>query len=70
MTVDALRVNVFRFREAFGRCVRSEISRIVAAPEEVDGEIRHLMSAWAGHLAEAQATRGSPPAEEPGKERD
>ena len=61
MTPDALRVNLCRFREAFGRGVREEVSRIVISPEEVDAEIRHLMRAWAGHLLEAPVRAASQP---------
>jgi hypothetical protein len=32
--------------------VRNEVSQLVANPDEVDDEIRHLMAAWAGHLVE------------------
>jgi RNA polymerase sigma-70 factor (ECF subfamily) len=60
MTLDAFRVNLFRFREAFGDSVRSEVSKIVAAPEEIDAEIRHLMTAWAGYLQEGPGAPGNP----------
>lgn len=42
MTEGAVKVAVFRLRERYRACLRSEIAQTVASPAEVDGELRHL----------------------------
>jgi DNA-directed RNA polymerase specialized sigma24 family protein len=46
MTKETFQVHLSRFKDAFGEIVRSEISKIVDRPAEIDDEIRYLMSAW------------------------
>jgi RNA polymerase sigma-70 factor (ECF subfamily) len=45
ITVGALRASVYRMRRKYRRLLRDEIAETVSAPEEVDEEIRFLMSA-------------------------
>jgi len=44
MTEDAVKMAVHRLRKQFGRALRSEIAETVACREEIDDEIRHLLS--------------------------
>jgi RNA polymerase sigma factor (sigma-70 family) len=44
MTEDAVGVAVHRLRKRFGQALREEIGGTVAAPEEIDDEIRHLLT--------------------------
>jgi len=48
MTEGALQVALHRLRRRFGDLLRSEIAHTVARPEDVDDEIRQLVSAIAG----------------------
>jgi len=50
MTKEALQVHLSRFKDAFGKAVRSEISNIVDNPADIDDEIKYLMAAWTGHV--------------------
>jgi DNA-directed RNA polymerase specialized sigma24 family protein len=43
----ALRVAIHRLRKRFREIFRQEVAQTVAAPEEVDAEMRHLMAALA-----------------------
>jgi RNA polymerase sigma-70 factor (ECF subfamily) len=45
ISVGALRTAVYRIRRKYRRLLREEIAQTVSAPEEVDEEIRFLMSA-------------------------
>ena len=45
MTVGALRTSVHRIRRKYRRLLREEIAQTVSTPEEVDDEIRFLLSA-------------------------
>jgi RNA polymerase sigma-70 factor (ECF subfamily) len=47
METGALRVALHRFRRRFGELLRSEVAYTVAAPDEVDEEIRYLLSVLA-----------------------
>ena len=44
MSVSAVKSAVHRMRQSYGRLLREEIARTVAGPEEVDDEVRHLLS--------------------------
>jgi len=44
MTVGALRTSVYRIRRKYRRLLREEIVQTVSTPEEVDDEIRFLLS--------------------------
>lgn len=44
----ALRVAIHRFRRRFGELLRREVAHTVADPDEVEGEIRYLLSVLAG----------------------
>lgn len=46
-TEGALRVAIHRLRKRFREVFREEVAHTVAAPGEIDGEMRHLMSALA-----------------------
>jgi RNA polymerase sigma factor (sigma-70 family) len=48
MTDGAVRMAVSRLRERYRRCLKDEIAKTVAAPAEVDEELRHLFRALAG----------------------
>lgn len=48
LTEGALQVALHRLRRRFGELLRSEIAHTVARPEDVDDEIRQLVSAIAG----------------------
>ena len=43
MTEGAVKVAVHRLRKRFGQALRLEIAQTVQRPEEVDGEVRHLL---------------------------
>ena len=47
MTEAAVKMAVHRLRKRFGQLLRREIAQTVNGPEEVEGEIRHLISATA-----------------------
>jgi RNA polymerase sigma-70 factor (ECF subfamily) len=47
-TEGALRVAVHRLRRRFRELFRQEIAQTVASPEEIDGEVRHLLAALGG----------------------
>ena len=42
-TEDAVKASAHRLRQRFGKTLREEIGATVAAPEEVDDEVRHLL---------------------------
>ncbi|MBI3868391.1 MAG: sigma-70 family RNA polymerase sigma factor [Verrucomicrobia bacterium] len=44
MTEGAIKVAVHRLRQRYAQLLRAEISRTVADPAEVDGELRHLLT--------------------------
>ena len=44
MTVSAVRSSIFRLRQRYRDLLRKEISNAVSSPEEVDDEVRHLLS--------------------------
>ena len=44
MSEGAVKVAVHRLRQRYGEILRDEIARTVATPEEVNGELRYLMS--------------------------
>ena len=44
LTEDAVKMAVHRLRKRYGKTLRAEIAETVAGPEEVDDEIRHLLS--------------------------
>jgi RNA polymerase sigma factor (sigma-70 family) len=48
MSETAIKSAVYRLRRRHREIVREEIARTVARPEEVDGEIRHLLTVLAG----------------------
>jgi len=50
MTKELLQVNLSRFKDAFGKTVRGEISQVVDSPAEIDDEIKYLMAAWVGNV--------------------
>ena len=50
MTKEAFQVQLSRFKDAFGKAVRSEISQVVNSPADIDEEIKYLMAAWTEHL--------------------
>ncbi len=43
MSEGATKMAVHRLRKRFGRVLRGEVAATVSAPEDVDGEIRHLL---------------------------
>lgn len=45
MSEGAVRVAAHRLRQRYGEMIRAEIAQTVAAPEEVDEELRHLFAA-------------------------
>jgi len=45
LTEGAFKVAVHRMRSRFRECLRQEVAQTVATPGEVDGELRHLLSA-------------------------
>jgi DNA-directed RNA polymerase specialized sigma24 family protein len=44
MTAGAIKVAIHRLRQRFGELVREEIARTVAAPAQVDDELRYLVA--------------------------
>jgi RNA polymerase sigma factor (sigma-70 family) len=46
MNEGAVKVSVHRLRRRFRELFREEVAQTVAAPEEIDDEIRHLLSAF------------------------
>jgi hypothetical protein len=48
MSEGAVKVAAHRLRQRYGELLREEIVRTVSSPEEVDEELRHLMSVVAG----------------------
>jgi RNA polymerase sigma factor (sigma-70 family) len=48
MSEGALKVAVHRLRQRYGELLREEIAHTVASPGEVEGELRHLLSALSG----------------------
>jgi RNA polymerase sigma-70 factor (ECF subfamily) len=45
---SAVRVSVHRLRKRFGRLLRDEVAATVAAPSDVDAELRHLLGELGG----------------------
>ena len=45
MSEGAVRGAVHRLRQSFGQLLRNEIAMTVAEPDQVDGEVRHLLGA-------------------------
>ena len=48
MTDGAVRMAVSRLRERYRQCLKDEIAKTVAAPADVDEELRRLFRALAG----------------------
>jgi DNA-directed RNA polymerase specialized sigma24 family protein len=48
ISVGALRASVYRMRQRYQRLLRSEIAASVSGPEEIDDELRFLLSALSG----------------------
>jgi DNA-directed RNA polymerase specialized sigma24 family protein len=48
LTESAVKSAVFRLRQRYRELVREEVAHTVDSPEEVDGEIRHLISVISG----------------------
>ena len=48
MSEGAVKVAVHRLRERYRALLRAEIAETVATPEEIDGELRHLLTALSG----------------------
>ena len=48
MTEGAVRMAVKRLRDRYRQCLKDEIAKTVAAPADVDEELRHLFRALAG----------------------
>lgn len=48
LTENALNLTLFRLRRRYGELIREEIAETVAAPNEVDDELRHLMECIRG----------------------
>ncbi len=48
MSEGAVKTAVHRLRRRFGRLLRAEIAETVARPEDIDGELRHLLGVLAG----------------------
>jgi len=49
MTEGAVKVAVFRLRQRYRKRLEEEIAKTVALPEDVDGELRHLLRVLARH---------------------
>jgi RNA polymerase sigma factor (sigma-70 family) len=47
ITKETFQVHLSRFKRAFGKAVRSEISHLVD-PQDINDEIKYLMAAWSG----------------------
>ncbi len=48
MTEDSVKVAIHRMRRRFGKLLREEIARTVADADEVEDELRYLISVLAG----------------------
>lgn len=48
LTANAVAVSVHRLRERYRELVREEVARTVAAPEEIQDELRHLLDVIRG----------------------
>ena len=48
LTESAVKSAAHRLRQRYGELVRAEVAHTVDSPEEVDDEIRHLISAVSG----------------------
>jgi RNA polymerase sigma-70 factor (ECF subfamily) len=48
ISVGAVKSAVYRLRQRFGQALREEIEETVSTPDDVEGEIRHLLTALAG----------------------
>jgi RNA polymerase sigma-70 factor (ECF subfamily) len=48
MTEGALRVAVHRLRQRYGELFRDEIAHTVASPDEIEDEVRHLLTVLSG----------------------
>ena len=46
LTEAAVKMAVHRLRARYRALLRAEIAHTVSAPEEIDGEIRHLFTAF------------------------
>jgi len=44
LTEGTVKVAVHRLRQAFRECLRAEVADTVSRPEDIDGELRHLIS--------------------------
>ena len=47
ISVNALHVRISRLRALYARCVRDELARTVASPDEIEPEIRYLLEVLA-----------------------
>lgn len=45
---SAVKSGIYRLRQRYGELVREEIAETVVSPEEVDDEIRYLLTILAG----------------------
>ena len=43
MSAGALQVALHRLRQRFRKCLEAVVAETVATPQEVDGELRHLL---------------------------
>jgi RNA polymerase sigma-70 factor (ECF subfamily) len=48
MSEGALRVETTRMRKRFREILRAEIAETVGSEQDLDDELRHLMTSWAG----------------------
>ena len=46
LSEGAVKMRAHRLRRRFGELLREAVSRTVSTPEEVEGEVRHLLSVW------------------------
>jgi RNA polymerase sigma-70 factor (ECF subfamily) len=53
LSEGSVKTAVHRMRRHYAELIHDEISQTVASPEEVEGEIRHLVAAFAGERAAA-----------------
>jgi|WetSurMetagenome_2_1015567.scaffolds.fasta_scaffold339480_1 RNA polymerase sigma factor (sigma-70 family) len=60
MTKQTFEVNLSRFKDAFGKSVRSVIAETVA-PADLEDEIRYLLSVWAGGAEQKSGATTNPP---------
>ncbi len=56
MTEGAVKVAVYRLRRRYQELLREEIAQTVAAPEDIDDELRHLFEAVRASRAESSVT--------------